>query len=81
MTNDEFYKKWRHKLAGIALCGLVDDTKGPISRTTKALEIPDLVDSLLKEIYQDLCPPIPKTPAAPSPPVTRPAPPVSPARK
>lgn len=68
MTNEEFKLKYRNELCGLGLTGLVGDTKGAISRTILALEIPDLVDGLMDRLYRDLCTP----PLLPQPEAKRP---------
>jgi hypothetical protein len=57
-TLEEFRKAFRNEIAGIMVCGLADYTnKGTLSLTIKALELPDMADSLLLRIFQFLQPP------------------------
>ena len=54
MTKEDFVKRWRHKLAGLALFGVVSETKdGPLKRAANALDIPQTVETLLAELYDD----------------------------
>jgi len=63
MTKDEFRKRWRTKLAAMALFGVVSDTRDNVlHRAAHALDIPANVDSMLDMMYEDMNPPVPKPP-------------------
>ncbi len=65
MTRDDFVKKWKPLLAGIALCGLVSELRdAPMQRGAKALDIPADVERWLSALYSDATgqPPISLTP-------------------
>jgi len=63
MTKDEFTRRWRHKLAGLALYGAVSDVKdGPMTRAAKVWDIPAEVERLLAMMFDDLTPKPPEKP-------------------
>lgn len=65
MTRQEFVRKWRIQLAGLALYGIANEAKGgPLQRAAHALEVPGQVERLLNDLYDDLAP---KEPAPPRP--------------
>ena len=54
MTEDEFFKRWRLPLAGLALCGLAVEAKGgPLERAANALELPETVEKFLRAMWKD----------------------------
>lgn len=55
MSRDEFIRKWKCHLAGLALYGIAFEAKeGPLARAGRALEVPAEVERLLRLIYADL---------------------------
>lgn len=57
MTREQFQKKWRNHLAGLALFGVVSEVKdGTLARAARVLEIPAEVERLLGMMYTDLSP-------------------------
>jgi len=55
MTREEFVKRWRCHLAGMALFGVAGETRdGPLLRAKNVLDIPAEVERLLERMYQDL---------------------------
>lgn len=57
MKRDEWIRKWRCHLAGLALCGTASEIRdGPLARASRALDIPAEVDRLLGQMYADLVP-------------------------
>mgnify|MGYP003394244065 CR=1 FL=1 len=71
---EEFVAHWLHRLAGMALTGLILDqderVKGPFGAGARALEIPEKVEKLLIHMFDDaarrLDKPIPVNPTPPS---------------
>lgn len=56
-SRDEFVRRWRAHVAGMALFGLASEVKdGPLVRANKILDIPQEVESLLGKMYDDLVP-------------------------
>lgn len=54
-TKEEFVRKWRYSLAGLALYGLTSEaTGGPLKRAAHALEVAGEVERLLSLLYDDL---------------------------
>ena len=54
-SKQDFVARWRHKLAGLALYGITSECKdGLMTRTSKMLEIPALVEKLLDEMFESL---------------------------
>lgn len=70
MTQQEFIAKWQPHIAGLALCGSCSEMRdSPLVRGSKAMEIPEMVRNLLKQMFNDAAPaPTPPTP----PPMTTP---------
>lgn len=55
MTKEQFQKKWRNHLAGLALFGMASEVKdGTLARAARALEIPAEVERILGLMYADL---------------------------
>lgn len=56
-TREEFVRKWKNHLAGMALYGTVSEMReGPLVRASRALEIPAEVERLLGMMYADMVP-------------------------
>ncbi len=54
-SRDEFVRKWRCHLAGMALFGVASEARdGPMLRASKVLDIPGNVEALLARMYDDL---------------------------
>lgn len=54
-TKEEFVKRWRAIIAGMALFGVASETRdGPLLRASKVLDIPGEVEALLRRMYDDL---------------------------
>jgi hypothetical protein len=54
-TREEWVKKWRCHLAGLALFGSASAVRdSPMSRASKALDIPQEVERLLGQMFDDL---------------------------
>ena len=63
MTRDEFIKRWRTHLAGLAIFGFASDSKdGPMVRATKILDIPADVERLAGKMFDDAQPDKPHEP-------------------
>jgi hypothetical protein len=57
MTLEDFIRRWRTKLAGLALYGAVSDQRdGPLAKAARVYEIPNQVEALLAAMYRDLQP-------------------------
>lgn len=68
MTKPEFIAKWRYHLAGIASYGYVSANDSPTLERSKFLfELPNMVESLLSEMYGDANPKLPIPPPPPPP--------------
>lgn len=56
-SREEFVRRWRYHLAGLALTGAVSEAKDqPKDRVVKVYEIPGEVERLLGMLYDDLVP-------------------------
>lgn len=56
-TKEEFIRRWRNHLAGMALFGAVSDLRdGQMTRAAKILDIPGEVEKLLGQLWDDLNP-------------------------
>ena len=69
VTQEEFVKRWRYHVAGMALYGTCPEATGPAGRAFRAFEIPAAVEKMLANMWQD---------AQQSPPLPPPAPPTTP---
>ncbi len=55
MSRDDFVRKWRNHLAGLALFGVVSEQRdGPLVRAAKVMDIPAEVDRILGMMHRDL---------------------------
>lgn len=55
MTCEEFVRRWRERVAGMALFGVASEVKdGPLARATYVLEIPERVEQLLTNMWNDI---------------------------
>lgn len=61
MTKPEFVVKWRERLCWLGLRGLAFDNeeraKGPFKSAEYALNMPDRIEKMLAELWDDLNPP------------------------
>lgn len=63
ITKDDFIKRWRFHLIGMAVYGHCEDArKGPLERAASIQTIPDEVTALLGKMYDDVVKPVNGTP-------------------
>lgn len=57
MSREDFVKRWRNHIAGLALFGVASEAKdGPLARAAKILEIPAEVERILGMMHDSLAP-------------------------
>lgn len=55
MTKEEFVRRWKNHVAGMALFGMASERNdGPFVRAAKVFDIPKNVEDLLGKMYDDL---------------------------
>lgn len=53
MTKEEFVKRWRYHLAGLAIYGATD---GELKKASRLYDIPKEVEGILGKMFDDLIP-------------------------
>ncbi len=54
-TRDEFVKKWRYAMTGLAMYGYVSEQRdGPMKRAERLFNMPEEIERLLNLMYDDM---------------------------
>lgn len=56
MTEDDFVKRWRYQLAGMAIYGHAGNNQdlGPMGRACRVFEVPTEVEAILRKMHSEL---------------------------
>lgn len=56
-SKEDFIRRWRHKIAGLALYGTVSELRdGPMAKASRVYDIPTECEALLAKMWDDLAP-------------------------
>lgn len=76
MTEEDFVKKWRYELTGMAVYGHIGANDAPgLKRAARIFDVPTEVEKLLRQMYAEMKKALTPPPPAPVIPPPKPEPP------